>query len=358
MKIAVDCRELRGQHGGFRTNLIGVLKGLSEIDAENEYILFCYDESNLKGLNLPKKQTIKTVPFGRFKCDFGGLAKLIDKEKPDVAYFSANCSVFGLKTPAVVMLHDCITLTGEYKTTSRKAKLFQTYSAFMTRRTVPGAKAVTTVSNYSKSQIRKYIPSAPEIFTAYNAVEAEKAEPMKTERPYFLALASVDKRKNTDIIAEAFALSGLRDMKLIVVASHPSAEASVREQCERMGISDLLEIRARVSDEELRSLYAGAEAFLFPSLDEGFGLPPLEAMAQGTAVISSDRTSMPEVLGDAALYFNPESKEELAEKMALIVGDEDLRKSLITKGFERVKAFSWSESAKEILKAFTYAAKK
>jgi glycosyltransferase involved in cell wall biosynthesis len=100
-----------------------------------------------------------------------------------------------------------------------------------------------------------------------------------------------------------------------------------------------------VPDSQLEVLYQEAKAYIFPSLYEGFGLPPLEAMAKGCPVISSDRASLPEVLGDAALYFNPEDKTDLIKKINLVLGDSGLREGMREKGFQQVKLYNWWECA-------------
>jgi glycosyltransferase involved in cell wall biosynthesis len=101
-----------------------------------------------------------------------------------------------------------------------------------------------------------------------------------------------------------------------------------------------------VSTDTLAALYRLARAFVFPSLYEGFGLPPLEAMASGTPVITSNTSSLPEVVGDAALLIDPLNADEIADAMARVLTDETLRAELVTRGFERVKQFSWDRSVR------------
>ena len=107
-----------------------------------------------------------------------------------------------------------------------------------------------------------------------------------------------------------------------------------------------------VPDKDLAVFYRRALAYVFPSFYEGFGLPPLEAMAQGCPVISSDQTSLPEVLGQAALYFNPYNKTEMRNKIEMVINDEDLRYQLKNRGLEQVKKYSWQECAKKTLEIY------
>ena len=115
----------------------------------------------------------------------------------------------------------------------------------------------------------------------------------------------------------------------------------------------LILITEFVSEQELDNLYRNASLFVFPSLSEGFGLPPLEAMARGVPVASSNATCLPEILGDAAIYFNPLDIDDMAEKIKKALLDEGLRNNLIEKGFEQIKKYSWQKMAEETLKIYS-----
>ena len=108
-----------------------------------------------------------------------------------------------------------------------------------------------------------------------------------------------------------------------------------------------------VSEQELDNLYRNASLFVFPSLSEGFGLPPLEAMARGVPVASSNATCLPEILGDAAIYFNPLDIDDMAEKIKIILSDDRIKKALIQKGLEQIKKYSWQKMAEETLKIYS-----
>jgi glycosyltransferase involved in cell wall biosynthesis len=116
---------------------------------------------------------------------------------------------------------------------------------------------------------------------------------------------------------------------------------------------ELVMITEFVSEEELDNLYKNALLFVFPSLCEGFGLPPLEAMKRGVAVVSSDTACLPEVLGKAVLYFNPLDINDMADKIKKALSDEDLRKDLIQKGFEQIKKYNWQKTAQETLEVYS-----
>lgn len=115
---------------------------------------------------------------------------------------------------------------------------------------------------------------------------------------------------------------------------------------------ELVLITKFVSEEELDNLYKNASLFVFPSLSEGFGLPPLEAMAHGVPVVSSNATCLPEILGDAALYFNPLDVNDMARAIKKTLSSDRVRKALIQQGFEQIKKYSWEKMAEETLKIY------
>lgn len=116
---------------------------------------------------------------------------------------------------------------------------------------------------------------------------------------------------------------------------------------------ELVLITEFISEEELDNLYKNASLFVFPSLCEGFGLPPLEAMKRGVPVVSSNAACLPEILGNAVLYFNPLDIDDMADKIKKVLADEDLRKDLIQKGFEQIKKYNWQKTARETLEIYS-----
>lgn len=364
MKIAIDCRELGGQAGGFRTYLTGLLEGLAAIDAENRYILYVYPSANLGGMKLPAGSEIAMVPGGRVRADWISLRKQIREDCPDVVHFPANYGVRGVTAPVVITLHDCISLKASSRCTNTKSELLRRYSALMTRMSVPKASVILTVSNYARNQIAEILGYEDRAMITYGAARLIRDNEAPDEdlsnvrtKPYVLALASVDPRKNTKVVIDAFARTALtkKSCRLVIVASHSAAARLVENQAAELRLLPLVDILTEVDDASLRRLYAHSKAFVFPSLEEGFGLPPLEAMACKAVVLSSDRTSMPEVLGDAALYFDPTDANDLAKKMDLVISDATVREQLLAAGREQVSRFSWEETARRTLEAYSRA---
>jgi glycosyltransferase involved in cell wall biosynthesis len=183
------------------------------------------------------------------------------------------------------------------------------------------------------------------------------------EGEYFLTLAAPQPRKNLAFLIRAFfrlldegqsrdtylVLAGSKEQGWMYDEIFAAAESSPKYRSR-------LIFTGYVTDEDLASLYSGSTAFVFPSLYEGFGLPPLEAMACGAPVITSNTTSLPEVVGDAGIMVDPQDEEALAQAMLDVMNDECLRRTLISKGLERAKEFSWQKCAAETAKVYYLAA--
>lgn len=170
------------------------------------------------------------------------------------------------------------------------------------------------------------------------------------EGRYFLTLATVEKRKNLQMSISCFReilqQPGCEDLSFVLVGTRGW---KVKEVLEEIDNDPLLQNRVVftgfVPDEYLCALYSGAEAFLYPSLYEGFGLPPLEAMQCGLPVIASNTSSLPEVIGDAGILIDPQDKDSICEAMLKVLQDKDLRMQYVSKGLVRAKEFSWQRCA-------------
>jgi glycosyltransferase involved in cell wall biosynthesis len=225
--------------------------------------------------------------------------------------------------------------------------------AFLTPPILRNSLAVITVSEFSKQEISGYfkqLPS-PSIHVIYNAAGQQfktKENENKENSPYLLAVSSYCHHKNIPRLIDAFSdlyQSGKINIPLIVVGG---SYRSLGKRNFNVVSDNAIRFTGRVSDKELISLYQSATAFIFPSMYEGFGIPPLEAQACGCPVIASNAAAMPEVLGESALFFDPHSTLEIQNAIHRIVTDASLRQSLREKGLENVKRFSWDTSARRL----------
>lgn len=242
------------------------------------------------------------------------------------------------------------------------------------------AKKIITVSEFTKQDMIVQFGVKPEkIVVTYEGVAnlakgrdslfAAKLDNQKTLEKYhinhdfLLYVGNAYPHKNLDVLLNVFKklLEKKPDLRLVLVGKEDYFYARVQANANALGLWKKEELNSSVifpgyvPDAQLEVLYQAARAYVFPSLYEGFGLPPLEAMAKGCPVVSSNSSSLPEILSSAALYFNPRSESDMNEKIWEILHDEELRKSLIIKGLEQVKKYSWWQCASETLDVYRQA---
>lgn len=215
------------------------------------------------------------------------------------------------------------------------------------------ARHIFTVSEFSRSEIvSQYSVRQDAITVLYNAVNEDfsPGNPSSGKNKYFLAVSSAKANKNFENIIRAFLIydSQKSDSELLIIGDTHS-RVFHKININLLNDNPKIKCLGRVSDSKLIDYYRGAEAFIFPSLYEGFGLPALEAQACGTPVIASDTSSLPEVLGQSAILCNPDIPEDIAAAMITVSGNNTQREILISKGLENVKRFSWAESAGKCL---------
>jgi len=171
---------------------------------------------------------------------------------------------------------------------------------------------------------------------------------------YLLFVGTLEPRKNVPTLLRAFSrLPHLRRTHCLVLAGPPAHGVDeIRRVAQTLGLSEAVAMPGYLTVEELRALYSHADCFVYPSLYEGFGLPPLEAMACGAPVIASNASCFPEVLADAAVQVDPRDPAALAAAIAAVVEDESLTSALRDKGFDRVKRFSWERTARQTLEIY------
>jgi glycosyltransferase involved in cell wall biosynthesis len=217
------------------------------------------------------------------------------------------------------------------------------YYATVMRRACRAAAGIFTVSEFTRGQTVEWSGVAPEkvlnVGCGVDAAYCPVGDSYGLPFPYLLCVSNRKRHKNEFRVVEAFGKSGLGGRMRLVFTGETTPELA---RCaERHQVTAAVHFAGKIPEEKLPSLYRGAEALVFPSLYEGFGLPLLEAMACGTPAVTSNVTGMPEVAGDAALLVDPTSVEQIAEAMDRIVGDTRLRQTLRERGIARAAQFSW-----------------
>jgi len=211
------------------------------------------------------------------------------------------------------------------------------------------SRKIITVSNFSKTEIIDLFNIPSEKIEVINNGVPKKFfyNPLIKKENIILAVSSLDPRKNFKNLILAFKKLKLKKYKLLIVGSKNKVFSN-QEIEQLINETPNIKFTGYVSDEKLINLYQKAKVFVYPSLYEGFGLPPLEAMACGTPVVVSNVASLPEVCGDAAYYINPYDVNDIIRGIETVLKDENLQKKLIQKGLERVKLFSWEKSAEKL----------
>ena len=275
---------------------------------------------------------------------------LMKKLRADLLWSPCNIGPIFSKAH-VISMHDAATFAGpEWFSPS-----FRTYYKTIFPLLGRIALKTLTVSHFSKDELIKHgITDAKKIRVLPEGVNLDKFTPNKTNNQnfsYVLTVSSRDPRKNIKRLIQAWKHlpPHIKQERKLIIAGRQINSFSIEEVND---ISDDIHFTGYVTDERLISLYSEADLFVYPSLYEGFGLPPLEAMACGCPVVASNVTSIPEVCGDAAFYVDPYSVESISKGLSTLLTDRDLRQDLIKKGFERAKLFTWEKSAQEHIRVF------
>ncbi|HXW06291.1 MAG TPA: glycosyltransferase family 1 protein [Vicinamibacterales bacterium] len=360
MRIAIDARKLRDF--GIGTYLRNLLRHLSRLDQTTEYVVLCrqteHDLRQELGDNF--RTVVERSPNYSIREQ---VTVPLDLRRERVDLFHAPHYVLPPLVPcrSVVTIHDCIHLRFPQYLPSRLGYAYARSSLWVATHR---SSRIMTVSETSKRDILRYfrVPES-KIDVIYNAIDerfGQTPDPEEVERvreryqlndPFVLYAGNIKPHKNIERLIEAFhslKQHGFDDVKLLVIGDEISKYATLRRAVHRHKLHKHVRFFGFVADRTLAILYRLAAVFVFPSLYEGFGLPPLEAMASGTPVITSNVSSLPEVVGDAALLIDPYEPEAIADAIRRVLTDETLRADLRARGLARVRHFSWERSIRRV----------
>ena len=360
MRIAIDARKLRDY--GIGTYVRNLLRHLARIDQTTEYLLLCRPADADMGRRLG--ENFRTVPerAGPYTIR-EQLTVPLDLRREKVDLFHAPHYVLPPLTPckSVVTIHDCIHLRFPQYLPNRLAYGYARASLWIATHR---ATRVLTVSEASKRDILRYfhVPES-KIDVIYNAIDEQYGERPTDEEmrrvreryqlqdPFVLYAGNIKPHKNLERLIEAFHTlrkNGFEQVKLLIIGDEISKYPTLRRAVHRYKLHHNVRFLGFVSDKTLACLYRLAAVFVFPSLYEGFGLPPLEAMASGTPVITSNQSSLPEIMGDAALLVDPYDPDAIYGAMRRVLTEPELARSLSERGLARVKEFSWERSVRRV----------
>jgi glycosyltransferase involved in cell wall biosynthesis len=382
MRIGIDvnCWSNRRGFGRFVRELI---PAMVRQNGGDEYVLFADRQTAAKaefprGCKVVVAETSAAATSAassdgrRSIGDMWAMRGLVKREPLDVMFFPAVYSYFPIAdgVPCVVTFHDVIaeTLPEKIFKTRRSRFLWNLKSKLALRR----ARRVVTVSEASKQGLMKHFHLPESTMRVIGEAPSEEFKPLeridadalarhgvKPGERFVMYVGGISPHKNLNTLIAAYAQAtkqsaGLKDVRLVLVGDYSgdSFTTCYRELCDlvaRSGLEKGVHFPGFVPDEDLRHLYAASQAFVFPSYLEGFGLPAVEAMACGAAVIASDQGSLPEVLGGAGHLFNPYEVTSVAEALVRVLSDDSYRDELRRRSLERAKTFSWDRSAGEAL---------
>ncbi|KKQ52553.1 MAG: glycosyl transferase, group 1 [Parcubacteria group bacterium GW2011_GWD2_38_11] len=366
MIIGIDARffGLLGKGLGRYTQKL--IEHLEAIDSENQYVVFLRKE-NFDEYQPFNKNFTKVLADYRWYSFAEQILypRLLREYKFDLVHFPHFNVPLLYRRPFVLTIHDLILV---HFPTLRATKLnplwyWIKYVAYKwtISSAIKRAKSIIAVSEFTKNDILGEYPEAKaKINVTYEACDdlcriSSSAPHLILEKygiikPYLLYVGNAYPHKNLQQLIDAFAIvsSTFPDMQLALVGKEDFFYQRLKAYCLKKNIVGV-HFLGFVSDQDLDVLYRFAKAYVFPSLYEGFGLPPLEAMAKGAVVVSSDHPCMREILEDAAWYVDAHSAEKFAEGIVNVLDDKNLRLNLIEKGYQQIKKYSWNKMAKETL---------
>ena len=373
LHIVIDARRIRDF--GIGTYIRSLIQALSKIDSTNQYTVVSgpAEVSLLAGLG----ENFNAAVYARDDHSFFdhlAFPVFLRGLSPDLVHIPLNRVPMLMIKPYVVTIHDMANLLFEDHSSLRMQ-----LRRFRFRRGLIRAARVIAVSEATKRDVENVLGVPPDrIRRVYNAPDpgfSQRASSPGQEQsrileryqihyPFLLYAGNIRKHKNVPRLVEAFAvvrgqLSShpvYKDLRLVIIGDTISEHPAVRQTVIKSRVEEVVRFLGFVPFETLRCFYESAVGFVFPSRYEGFGLPPLEAMACGTPVVTSNVSSLPEVVGDAAVMVNPENVFDIARGICEVLLDEELRSRLIRRGREQATRFSWSWTARQVLEIYKEAA--
>lgn len=413
MLIGIDASRANRIHkSGTEWYAFYLIRELARIDAANQYILYTdrplvsgladlgseeaepmtgpasFDEQGLQILKSPHgnfKAKVLNWPF-KFFWTLGGLSLEMLFKKPDVLFVPAHTLPLFHPARSVVTIHDIgfkrqaalydqdrvgyknsfvdyvvkLLTLGKHKATKTD------YLDWSTKFALKAASRIITISNFSKQELEEvYEASADKISVIHNGYNSTlyKQLPMEQtaatlavngiSQPFIFYVGRLEKKKNISTLIEAFALLKQNHPeikhKLVLVGNASYGFDEVKYNISEYNLERSVLMPGWIEEKSMPDIYNAASAFVFPSNYEGFGIPLLQAMASGTPIVASDIAPVREVVGEAAVLFDPSNAHEMAEAIYKLLSDEKLKQTLVEKGLLRVQDFDWTKCARETL---------
>ena len=356
MRVAIDARKLHDF--GIGTYTRNLLRHLARIDRDSEYLLLCHQPDLGIGAQLgPNFRTVLEPSPNYSVREQIHVPWLLHRERPDVFHAPHYVLPPAVGCRSLVTIHDCIHLVFPQYLPNRAAYVYAKASMWSAARR---SNRILTVSEASKRDIIRFLNVPPEkIVVVHNAIDerfrvrpseeaiARVRERYQLDHRFVLYVGNIKPHKNLVRLIEAFdrlRKCGFDELTLLIIGDEISKLPALRRAVHSHKLHKHVRFLGYLPDETLAVLYRLAAVFVFPSLSEGFGLPPIEAMACGAPVVTSNVSSLPEVTGGAAVLVDPYDVESIADGIARVLNNPALREELRVKGIARALDFSWERS--------------
>lgn len=361
MTIVIDARIISSSTGRYIERLLHYLE---KIDTTNRYIVLVREKDETYWTPTNDNFQVKVAEFDNFSfAEQLGFKKLLDSLSPDLVHFCMPQQPVRYRGTKITTMHD-LTLLKTYNSDKNwfvyHAK--QLVGFFVFRHILRTSRFILAPTQYTKKALLDFVSIPPDnIVVTPLATEPPTSQPEPYELPFKRFIMYVGQQpdyKNIRRLGEAHQklLESYPDLGLVLVGKLGDDTRANRSHFEKKEYKNIL-FTDFIPDAQRDWLMHKADAYVFPSLMEGFGLPGLEAMAAGAPVVSSNATCLPEVYGDAAEYFDPMNVDDMAEAIERVINDETLRKKLIERGHEQVKKYSWRRVAERTHQAYLDALK-
>ena len=357
MHIGFDAHSIGAGLGGNETYASNLIEALAEVDTRNRYTLYvtkqeAVDRYARRWPNVSVRKTLPHTPLIRIPLT---LAAELRRRPVDILHVQYTAPPLA-PCDTVVMIHD---LSFEHIPETFKRRSWM-QMRLTVRRTARSASHIVTDSEYSRQDILRTYRLPPERVTTTPLAASSRFKPVNDRRvlekysiagDYILAVGSIQPRKNIARLIRAYTLmlSQHPGPKLVIVGKQAWLSEETLKAAALSSARESIVFTGYVPESDLAALYTGALCFAYPSFFEGFGIPLLEAMRCGTPTITSDRTSLPEVVGDASLLIDPFDEQSIADGLRRVISDAALREQLRSRGFVQSSLFDWRETARRTL---------
>jgi glycosyltransferase involved in cell wall biosynthesis len=374
LRIVIDVRHIKDF--GIGTYIRNLVAALSDLDQHNKYLLSAFRRDIPEfGHLAPNFETVVYDEPEKHRWEDLTYPWFLKSLAPDLVHLPLNDVPLLMRNPYVVTIHDMSSfLFGAQTGIKENLRLYRF------RRGLLRADRVIAVSTATRRDVENLLGIRPDrMRLVYSAPDPNflkhQSEPASREKlrerfqiqyPFVLYAGRIRPHKNIPRLIEAFAVVRgeleshpvYKDLRLIIIGDEISRNPEVRRAVAQTRTQQVVRFLGFVPFETLKEFYSAASAFAFPSLYEGFGLPPLEAMATGIPVVTSSVSSLPEVVGDAAMIVNPENVFDIARGIREVLVDEGVRSRLIRSGFAQVRQFSWRRTAEQTLEVYREVARR